>query len=273
MIDAADYFRGLQLPDAELSRTLADLGSPRICVSFITGRCGSTFLADTAKAYGGFGTGLDALNPIPAAVWKERYPHRDLVEFVRRFLGERSMAGGVIYFQITPERWARLMELMPEHFVGMAFFSSITRRNILAQAISYTFATTSKIWHDHGEGGHDEHFALPTDAVERVQEHLDRIVRMEDAIVEFQLRHPGLFVGNVCHEDIAADPFCALATLMTMHGHAVDFPRLADAAARPPATRKLRYRAFPDLYRRCLEEIPGLAELLIRRLRSGPSTP
>lgn len=273
MINAADYFSGLRLPDAELSRILADLGSPRICVSFITGRCGSTFLAYTAKAYGGFGTGLDALNPIPAAVWKERYPHRDLVRFIRRFLGERSMAGGVIYFQLTPERWARLMELMPEHFVGMASFSSITRRNILAQAISYIFAVTSKFWHDHGEGGHDEHFTLPADAVELVQEHLARIIRMEDAIIGFRSRHPEQCVGNVYYEDIAADPFCALATLMTMHGHAVDFLRLADAAARPPATRKLRYRAFPDLYRRCLEEVPGLAELLIQRLRSGPGGP
>lgn len=265
MIDAAEYFHGQRLSEVELSRIIADIGSPSICVSLITGRCGSTHLAEIVKNYGRFGTGHDAFHALPTGTWQEGNPARDLAKFIQGTLGRRALAGGVAYLQISPARFERLMTLLPESFFEIASFSSITRRNILAQAISYAFAIATDFWHDYGDAEYDKNF-VPDDVITTISQHIKCILEGEKYISQFQDEHPNVMGGNIFYEDIVADPLTAISTLIIMHGHVPDIHRLAEAFARHSGTRKITYLAFPDIYREALIKIPGLAELVVGRL-------
>lgn len=264
VIDIAEYFRHQRLSPSDLEQIIADIGSPRICVSLVTGRCGSTYLSEIVSLYGRFGTGSEPLNPF--LVSTDDAPARELSPFLRRRLFERNLAGGIVYFQMAPREFRRLLRLLPDSFVETATVSSIRRRNIISQAISFAVATSSGLWHNYGLEELEHGPELNDDFIELAKSHVDNILESEVLIEEFRSHYGTRFVGNIFYEDIVSSPLETISSMMMMHGHTPAIGDLSRTIASEAGTKKIRYRSFPSAYERVLERFPDLWDLLRKRL-------
>ena len=123
---------------------MSGLGRPTVVATLIPGRCGSSYLAEIIRQTGVCGNGNEIFFERPVRAWQAAG-----VDFSEFFISavRANLAGGVFWFQITPDQFEDIEKIIdPEIFKRWAF-TAIFRRDILAQAISFTYAVKSGVWH------------------------------------------------------------------------------------------------------------------------------
>lgn len=155
-----------------------------------------------------------------------------------------------------PELQQWLGELHPEQTrdaerfkaaFGPSLYLHLTRRDKLAQAISYTMAEFKGIWHRHADGSIREgeiiDTAPPYDAM-RIRSNLDALSAQDDTWRAW-FEAEGITPLTVTYEDLAENPRAALARVLTACGEdaalaeqvEVKTTKLADAVSQDWAER------------------------------------
>lgn len=129
-------------------------GVSRIALTLISGRCGSTWLASEIRELGAHGLGHESLDPIEIEAWENKSGHTlaSATGFTQ-WLRDQA-CGSIVWVQVG----AHALSLLCETLISSDLFwtdrivvNALTRRDHIAQALSFTRANMTGEWHRVGE--------------------------------------------------------------------------------------------------------------------------
>jgi len=238
-------------------------GVDRLYFSIITGRSGSTYLADVCRGLG-FGQGEEPFNELPLGVLEEAEPDRRFDRFLRQTLSN-SVIHGTAYYQISIPRLKHLLELVPmEELINeVDLFTAVKRRNILSQAISFHNAQRTGLWHTNAElkVGSGEMFD-PRKILAWVRE----INEME---FQIELLEKRLDIKTFYYEDIISSPFETILIFLRYHNlyvSSIEMSRVLSSAHLP---QKIKWKQTNIKYLEMIYNFPWLQNILIQRMNGA----
>ena len=149
-----DVFRELRArASATASRTDRPL-SARTCLIAMLPRTGSTALCSLLEATGVLGAPREYLNPRgPLKPWARRLSAFDLDEYVAALRRERVTPNGVFALKTLYPDLEPLLQRGPlSESLGRLSVVYLTRRDLVAQAVSAYIAAASGVWHRDPQG-------------------------------------------------------------------------------------------------------------------------
>ncbi len=219
-----------------------------ICYSVITGRCGSTYLASMCRALG-FGDGGEPLNDMA------KTPALVSISALEKVIQERAR-NGRWYFQLNLPRYKSLKKYLPVLSNGQKP-SIILRRDIFAQALSFSNAQATGLWHVVNEQEIKRvspNQIEPTEWVHRISAQERQLIRMfPESLILY-------------YEDIVAAPIESLVRFLGFHAYDVDLAKIEDVIQHAK-TQKIIRDGYSTQYTEMIKNYPD--ELVDTRLRSG----
>ena len=219
-------------------------------VLLITGRCGSTNLAELLGGRRICGQPAEYFNELYVSEYPEAQASRNLLGYISNLAATRN-AGGIFGFKIDFWRLEALDRLVD---FDALFPSSdtrlfvMTRRDIVAQAYSFAVARATGQWHEVGGtgGGVREH--VPDDGALWREALL--IASAETGLAGF-LRARGRSAEALCYEDLLAGPDAMLSRIfgaLAVEGAGADqssgYQSVLPSTKGP--VRKIRYSSRDD---------------------------
>jgi hypothetical protein len=254
----SEAFPGERVTEEIYPKLLEWLGSPSITVTLIPGRCGSTFLADIVRGTGICGTGDETFNEIPRDAWIKTAPQL-LWAFAQAL--KRAKLGGVSWFQIAPHRFDALSDVIDSSILRQWRYTTLLRRDILAQAISYVYATESGVWHS-SQHGQDSNINITVGAaVALVVEWVQAITEAETAIDHIIHHFASAPPLAQFYEDIVASPYEELGRFLRFNGVRYNPADIAMGET----SLKLRKSGAMALYDECCTRHPWVEKLVQTR--------
>lgn len=190
-------------------------------VIFITGRCGSTHLADLLARTGLCGVPDEYFNESIVAGQVSQSGCSDLAGYIAWLVANRS-AGRRFGFKIDGLRHRRLCDLADPlaFFPPSAFgFVYMMRRNVLEQAYSYAHAKRVGVWHRTRDAVEPPAEIVAPDAItdRDLWEELALILCYETHFEGYFLDH-GLSVTRIDYEMLCASQAFVVGTVMLAAG-------------------------------------------------------
>lgn len=133
-----------------LNEVLDKAGVSRIALTLISGRCGSTWLASEIQSLGDYGWGDESLGPTEIESWENKsgLEWASLAGFTQ-WLRDHAR-GGIVWVQVGVHALSLLCEkILPVHlfWTDRIAVNTLTRRDHLAQALSFVRAGVTGEWH------------------------------------------------------------------------------------------------------------------------------
>ena len=260
IISLPEYFAPLKPGD--LCAIKQATGVERLYVSVITGRCGSTFVADICSRIG-FGFGEELFNEQPLSMFETQAPDRNFVYFLTQIFAA-NVVNGTLYFQITPTRLALLRQLIPgpDFDEQTDVVTLISRRNILSQAISFHNAVRTGLWHTNRvpQEGSGADFDPKT-----VLAWIRDISEMEKGLFNF------VFDAKPKHffyEDIISSPYETISLFLGAHRHRVRPIELTRTFIETSISKKISRDGFNLQYSQMLNNFPWINKILLERMEN-----
>lgn len=243
-----------KISNLELAKALEQAGVEKVATSVITGRCGSTFVANVAEV-AGYGLGWEIFNGIALG----NVDPADRAALVRVI--KKGARDGILYHQTTPMRMQALSEILPVHLIE-GKVSLMFRRNIFSQAISYVNARKTGFWHEN---------VKPKETLEMTEEdELKECHKFLRQIQANEVRAREMYPDAPVfyYEDITATPVETIGAMFDFCGFDPDLKRLATALGKKGVVKKIPRDNYITQYHRLLESYTGSKELLRSRLSS-----
>lgn len=258
MINLPDYFSPLST--GEFAAIKQKTGVERLYISVITGRSGTSYLANICYRVG-FGRGAEIFNERQISFLEKLAPERNFSDFVTKVF-KRHVINGNLYFQITPPRLTLLRKLVPDPELAEQtdVVTLITRRNILSQAISFHNAKRTGLWHTNyparlGTGGDFE--------PQKVLAWMITISQMEKGLLNFALDNKP---WNFCYEDIVSSPYETVSQFLAAHDYHVQPALLNKSLVDTGIAKKISNVDFNTQFDIMIENYPWLNRILLERM-------
>jgi LPS sulfotransferase NodH len=264
-IMASDFFQKRAISADSLRNLMMQYGIKKIALSLIPGRCGSTYLAEVARACG-FGIGEEIFNERPEREWENLYPTRNFNHFIAHAFQFYSQ-NGVFYFQITPHRFRDLATLLPLKTLSDLHppVTVILRRNIFAQALSYYNAEATGLWHSIGDTSSKS--VVPFDTLP-ILHWAKALLIVEDECVALALQLAGEEAGIFYYEDIVSSSAETLACFLQFNSATVT-PESLEEALSTLNVRKIVRPGYCRQYLGLLSYFPQIQEMVRERYLHG----
>lgn len=266
----SEYFLQGLSSEAHFREVLQGAGVNQVAITIITGRCGSSLLAEISTLCG-FGTGAEIFFELPRSTFAEIAPPDNPSDYVSRLI-RYEQRNGILSFQITPQRLRPLDQILPLEFLRSfgAVPSIIFRRNIFAQAISYFNAIATGLWHstDQFVARNYDVALADSQAVTAILLWVLQICAGEIEAMQLARDLGTDFPAPFYYEDITSATYETALAFFDLNRFPVDSARLADAvgAARHSKIDRARYK---DQYQALRSAFPALDGFVRQRISLG----
>lgn len=258
----SEAYPGESLSAEAYDAICAKLDIRTFIVTLTPGRAGSTYLANLVSETGVCGAGREAFTEAPIEAYRKVAP--DLPAFFTQ-AAKRSTKGGVCWIKMAPRRFEELAKVLDPVILDRVRYTTLRRRDVIAQAISYLFASRTGIWHSPqgiDQGGLGD---LSMDgAVGSVMHWLRNILQAERKIAALVAGRVGVL--EQFHEDIVASPL--EETLRFLRHHGVQAPASVVAGVKPWIERLSKVGAL-ELCDEVCRRSPEVARMVDRRKGIG----
>jgi hypothetical protein len=253
----------------DLKQIMRDAGVENLYISVITGRCGSTLIANFCDSYG-FGQGREPFNERAKELFEKPNNWSNAHEyFVHQFANYKK--GNNFYFQITPTRLmelSKLISLASISEVGTGV-SKIFRRDVFSQALSYYNAVHTGLWH----ASKDKSRVVKTEGKMTASEIVDIIwIRKRISLIlsTEQLMNSEIEKEIGCstcffYEDIVDNKFASFYRFLKGYGVEPDLDQLRNTVTSQGVVGKLERPNVQAQYYEMATKLPGVFELLEMR--------
>lgn len=258
LVNFSDYF--LPLRAGQMASIKKSAGVDRLYFSIISGRSGSTYLADVCRGLG-FGKGEESFNELPLGVLEEAEPDRRFDRFLQQTLSD-SVVNGTAYFQISVPRLKHLLELVPidELINEVDLFTAVKRRNILSQAISFHNAQRTGLWHTNRE------LEVGSGEMSDLRKILAWVREINDMELQIGLLEKRLDIKTFYYEDIVSSPFETILIFLRYHHFYVSSIEMNRVLSSENLPRKIKSKKTHIQYLEMIYDFPWLQSILIQRM-------
>lgn len=264
----SEYFLQGFSSEAHFREVLQEAGVSQVAITIITGRCGSSLLAEIST-FCGFGTGSEIFFELPRSTFVEIAAPDNPSDYVAKLI-RFEQRNGILSFQITPQRLRPFDQIVPLEFLRSfgAVPSIVFRRNIFAQAISYFNAIATGLWHSTGQFVAPNHDLSDSQAVTAILLWVLRICAGEIEAMQLARDLGADFPTPFYYEDIASATYETALAFFDLNRFPVDSGRLADAVGSATHSKINRAR-YKDQYQALRSAFPALDGFVRRRISLG----